>query len=501
MTRRTHRAIALFSALVLAAAACGDDDDSGADTTEGDVAAPGTTSGDEAPATTAADAGDTATTTGDTGGADTTTGDSGTGDTTADTSTGDTGGGDGTSGSGWEVNVEDCSDPDAATAPIEGTISVGMTAPLSGGPAATAFAPTTQGMQAYFDFANENELIPGYEIQFTIEDDQYNAALTPDAVNSLLDAGVHVFAGNIGSPQNAAVMGLLNEECVPQMMALSGLPEFGVVEENPWTFGGQMVYDVEAAGYAQAISEQFGEGARVAMFTVNSEFGQVYRDSFSELADELGLEIVADQTIEAAETAPPTAQLNEIAAASPDAILAVPLGAQCPTFLAELENTKAANSGWDPAVYQTNTCGSGIILAAAGEAADGVYTAAYAALYDVLNPAQQDVPGVAQYTEYMESIGLTDNLPTMSAGWNTAEVTVEILRRAAESEDGLTRKSIIEAARDLDYHPSLAREGANAKMMGEEDGYLFEAVQIIQFDFANQIWNDVGEMNLEFESS
>lgn len=496
--RSTYRAAAVVAALAVTLAACGDDDDDAAtDATEA-VDATSAPAATDAPADTAATettaGGETEPTTGDTT-AETT------GDTTADTATEDTGGEGG--GSGWTIDVEDCTDPDAATAPIEGSISIGMTAPLSGGPAATAFAPTTQGMQAYFDFANENQLIPGYEIDFVIEDDQYNPALTPDAVNSLLDQGVDVFAGNIGSPQNAAVMGLLNEECVPHMMVLSGLPEFGEVAENPWTFGGQMVYDVEAAGYARAISEQFPDGARVALFLVNSEFGAVYRDAFEPLADELGIEIVADQSIEAAETAPPTAQLNAIASEQPDAIVAVPLGAQCPTFLAELENAKAANSGWEPQVYMTNTCGSGIILAAAGPAADGVYTAAYSALQDVQHPEQQSLPGVAQYIDYMESIGLTENLPTMSAGWNTAEVTVEILRQAAESPDGLTRKSIVETARSLDYHPSLAREGANARMSGEEDGYLFQAVQIIQFQFeegGTGIWNDVGEMILDFES-
>ncbi|MFV0309531.1 MAG: ABC transporter substrate-binding protein, partial [Desertimonas sp.] len=144
-----------------------------------------------------------------------------------------------TSGSGWIVDTEACADPDAATAPIEGTVKIGMVVPLSGGPAAAAFQPVTEGMQAYIDWANENAIVPGVTLELSIVDDQYNPSLTPDAVNGLLDDGVHLFSGNIGSPNNAAVMDLLNEECVPQMMALSGLPEFGdEVADYPWTFGG-----------------------------------------------------------------------------------------------------------------------------------------------------------------------------------------------------------------------------------------------------------------------
>ncbi|MFV0308056.1 MAG: ABC transporter substrate-binding protein, partial [Desertimonas sp.] len=302
-------------------------------------------------------------------------------------------------------------------------------------------------------------------------------------------------------PNNAAVMDLLNEECVPQMMALSGLPEFGdEVADYPWTFGGQMVYDVEAAAYAQSMVDTLGEGITAAIFYTNSEFGQVYQEAFGTAAGEAGISIVSEQTIEATDTAPPTAQINEIAAQQPDAIMAVPLGAGCPVFLAELENAKAANAGWDPAVYITNTCASQLILMAAGEAADGIYTSAYSGLHDVLDPAQAALPDVAEYVARMTDLGKTDFLSTAAAGWNTAEVTVEIIRRAAESESGLSRVSIIEAARDLDYHPSLARDGANARMAGEEDGFLFEAVQVIRYDQPNGIWVDVGEMILDDES-
>ena len=52
-------------------------------------------------------------------------------------------------------------------------------------------------------------------IEVSFEDDQYNKDLTPGAVNNLLDAGVNLFSGIIGTPNNAAVRDTLNEECVP----------------------------------------------------------------------------------------------------------------------------------------------------------------------------------------------------------------------------------------------------------------------------------------------
>ena len=481
---RTHRkrllAVAAAGALVLAA--CGSDDGDAADTTD----AATETTAEEAADTTAAPTEDTEAEEA----ADTT-----------EATTEDTEATEEPAGDAWAVNTDDCVDPDAANEPIEGTISIGSVMPLSGGAAAAAFAPVADGYNAYIQYANENELLPGYELTLAIEDDQYNKDLTPGAVEKLLDGGVNLFSGIIGSPNNAAVRDLLNEECVPQLLALTGSPQWGEVEDYPWTTGGLIPYGLESAAYAADIQTALPDGADVGMFYVNNEFGQFYADAFEELAGEYGITIVDTQTIEAAETAPPTAQVNSIASKLPDAIMAVPLGAQCATFLTEVVNAKAANPGWEPRVYVTNTCASALILGLSGPAADGLYTSASAGLLDVGNPeVVAAVPAAQEYVDYMTSIGKAEEYTTAGAGWNGAEITVAILQQALASPDGLTQASIINAARNFEYTASLAREGVVYKMSGVEDPYLAESLQIVQYDAANKIFNDVGELITEFES-
>ena len=104
--------------------------------------------------------------------------------------------------------------------------------------------------------------------------------------------------------------------------------------------------------------------------------------------------------------------MSSIAGNAPDVIVAFPLGAQCPAFLTELANAKAANAGWEPRVYLTSTCASPLILGAAGEAANGIYTTAAFGAVDITNPENQTIPGVAEYLSYMESQGLSDTVPT-----------------------------------------------------------------------------------------
>jgi ABC-type branched-subunit amino acid transport system substrate-binding protein len=399
----------------------------------------------------------------------------------------------------WAVNTDNCVDPEAANAPITGTVKIGNVLPLSGSVAAIAFAPVKAGFESYIKMANEQKMLGDTTIEVSFEDDQYNKDLTPDAVNKLLDAGVNLFSGIIGSPNNAAVRGTLNEECVPQLLALTGSPAWGDVANYPWTTGALAPYSIEAKVYASQIKEQFPDGAKVALFTVNNEFGQVYLDAFKEIANaaDSGIEIVDEQTIEADSSSPPTAQINAIASKAPDAIIAVPLGAQCPTFLTEVANAKAANSGWTPNIFLTNTCASSLILAGAGEAADGLFTSNN--LVDVNDPANAAKSAVADYIAYMTAEGNADIITTAGAGWNVAEVTVAILKQASESPEGLTRASIMNAARNYSIVTALARDGVTLKMNGEADPYQAESLQVVQFDFASGTFKDIGSLITEYE--
>jgi len=450
----TYRAVALAVVGSLAIAACGGDDGEGStDISSEETSAPG-----------------------DTGAPDDT---------------------DAADGEAWAVNTDDCVDPAAANAPIEGTIKIGSAMPLSGGVAAVAFAPVKSGYEAYIKYANEKKLLGDITIEVAIEDDQYNKDLTPAAVEKLLDGGTNVFSGIIGTPNNLAVRDLLNEECYPQLLALTGSIGWGDAENYPWTNGILIPYDVEVKAYANAIQKDFPDGVDVGVFVVNNEFGQEYLTTIEEVSAEYGLTIIDEQTIEATDSAPPTAQVNSIAAKQPPVILAVPLGAGCASFLTEVANAKAANPGWEPRIYITATCASSLILGLAGPAADGLYTSNN--LVDVLDPEIAALPAVAEYLAFMEAEGLTDIVPTAGAGWHTAELTVAIIKQALESGE-LTRASIMNAARNFEGVGMLTRPGVTMKMSGLSDQYIAQSLQIVQYDADTKLFTDIGDIITDYES-
>ncbi|MDO8390749.1 MAG: ABC transporter substrate-binding protein [Actinomycetota bacterium] len=401
----------------------------------------------------------------------------------------------------WAVDTADCIDPAAADELIEGTIKIGAVMPLTGDTSADeAFSPVVAGWQAYMDYANETGLLGDVTIEHSVEDDQYNKDLTPGAVSSLIDAGVQVFSGILGSPNNLAVRDTLNEECIPQLGNLTGLPAWGTdVADYPWTTGQLVPYTVESRVYMQFLKEQFPEGATVALFYVNSDFGQSYADVIKAEGAEFGLEIVAEETIEPTDSAPPAGQLTTIAAAKPDAIISIPLGAGCISYLAALAEKKAQTAGWEPMNIVTNTCASALILAVAGANGTGLYTSNN--LLDVADPANAALPQVKAYLEFMDSKGLSDKVTTATAGWNTAETTVAIIKQAQESEAGLTRASIINAARNFEYTPSMGRPGVVFKMNGEADAFLAESLQVLQWDAGTSKFTPQGDLITDFETA
>jgi len=401
-------------------------------------------------------------------------------------------------GSAFKVDTSNC--PPEATQKIEGTVKIGTTMPLSGGPAAAAFAPVAEGLKAYINDANTKNLVPGVKLELTIEDDQFNPTLTTPAVDKLLDqTGVNLMTGMIGTANGLAVRDTLNSECVPQLFNNSGDPRWGQAKDFPWSTGILTPYNTETSIYVEDMKKQFPDGATAAVFNVNSDFGQDYKDQFEKLASDAKINIVDTQTIEGTDSAPPTSQVTSIAGKKPDIILAVPLGAQCPAFLKEVANAKATTPGWQPRIYLTATCASTLLLALSGEAANGIITEVTG--IDVADPKNASNPKVVDYKAIMTAAGFPadGDFATASAGWAVGEFTVEVLKEAAASPDGLTRASIINAARALDYHPSLAREGLQFKTNGTDDPYLNEECQVVQYDATSKTYTDLGSIVTQFE--
>ena len=472
---KTKKLMALVAVGALTLAACGSDDDSAdtGDSTPVETDAPEATDGPEVTEST---------------------------DAPASTDAPETTEAEEASGAAFVVDAEACDDPDAATAPIDGSLKIGTSLPLSGGPA-VLFAPLAAGQQAYIDYFNaEFGGIDGQPIELVVKDDQYQADLTVANVDELIfDDEVNMLSGIVGTPNNLAIRDSTNAQCIPQLAAATGAAEWGDIENYPFTTGLLVPYEIEVNVFGDYVVEQFGEGATVGLIYVNNEFGQAYVSLMEAYAEENGLEIVAQETIDGADSGAPSGQMTNLVQAAPDAILAVPLGAQCIAFMQELGNAQAANPGFDPVVYQTATCSDSLFFnAASNGGADGVFTTLN--IKDPNNPLYADDEGLQTYLAAMATSAPDANaLSTIAiAGWLSMEVAVQAAVDAAEAGD-LSRVGIMNAARNVDYAPSLTLDGLSS-IMNAEDGYTSEGTQLVQWSDADKFLVPVGDVS-DYEGS
>ena len=97
-----------------------------------------------------------------------------------------------------------------------------------------------------------------------------------------------------------------------------------------------------------------------------------------------------------------------------------------------------------------------------GPAADGLYTSANG--YDFGDPANQEMPQIAEFFDVMEARGESELAISAAAGWWAGEITVAIIKQAMNSPEGLTRASIINAARNFEYVSNYALPGVVFRM-------------------------------------
>ncbi len=161
------------------------------------------------------------------------------------------------------------------------SITIGGTFPLTG-PAA-AYAPIPIGMKAYFSYINSRRGpdgkrgVMGRQIIWKYYDDAYNPANTVQLTRRLVEQDkVFATVGQLGTEQNLAVRGYLNQQKVPQALVSTGASYWGTqYKEFPWTIGWQPDYIAEGRIYGLHIKQNFN-GKKIAVLYQNDDYGKDY---------------------------------------------------------------------------------------------------------------------------------------------------------------------------------------------------------------------------------
>jgi len=388
----------------------------------------------------------------------------------------------------WTIDTSVCpSNWDPTTGLSDTEVKFGISAPQSGPLAVLNFLGA--GIDAYFNYANaELGGVNGRDLVLIRKDDAYDPTRTVTNVSALVESDkVFGLVNVLGTPNNLAVWDDLNAQCIPHVFTGAGTPEWGDVENHPWTTGSFMSYTTETAMWTEYLQSQFPEGATVATIEFDNEFGESYANGFAEAIQGTNLEVVASAGHEG--FAPNLQnQITTLAASNADVLLVMTTSTFCPETL-----QRVAEAAWEPLVIMSATCAAPQVTFFPIEpAGDGtLFVATQKTL--VADSADEDVQfyfeKVAQYGE-----GIIPTVGIVSTGWEIGGALRMALLEADASEAGLNRVTLMQAIRSLDYQPPLNLDGVPFRLDGDVDAYLTESGVMRVYDVASRSYSDASDL-------
>ena len=278
--------------------------------------------------------------------------------------------------------------------------------------------------------------IDGHQIEVIWRDNEYDAAKAVTVINELMDKGCLLFTTN-SSKMMGASMEIANRASFPGFVVFSS----PVCTHPPQHIYGQMPdYGDDWAAFAAYYLENIwqGEGKpKMALHLLDNTTGSGARDAARALADELGIEIVADEE-HSATTISEMESLTRIKALNPDVIY-ISSTPQPTSIIVQ----NAVDLGLYPGV--TIGCGhasfTSVLVELAGADAEGVF-----GVYPTVNWGD-NVPAMAKMTEYCQQYHPEDygNMDYITS-WAEGLIVTEILRLAVENVgvDNLTPEAVEE---------------------------------------------------------
>lgn len=379
----------------------------------------------------------------------------------------------------YNVNVDDCLDPGAATEPVGDTWNIGFSLPLSG-PIAGVVKPALDGYKARIELANKNNELDGVKIEVKYLDDAFapdrakanvTELIQKDGVDSIEITG----SGNVG-----AVADDQNAACVPLLYASSSVDQYRDLDEYPWTIQYSPSADNEASFDIALLESKFPDGATVGIAENQTESGKAFTEAFTKAAEGTNIEIALTTP-----STDPNAAATDLKAVNPDVVYYAAVPSDCGPM-----TTALGRVGFTPKlILAPTTCVDKTGWIAAGDAAEGVIVPTW--IKDPASSGAANDPGVAAF---VAAVAAEDKAnPQTAAGWLLADLTIMTLKKAAASPNGLTRASVIDAARDADYQAPMAIDGV--KWISTPDEMLgWNNFQTQAWDTAKQSFVPEGDL-------
>jgi ABC-type branched-subunit amino acid transport system substrate-binding protein len=202
----------------------------------------------------------------------------------------------------------------------EKTISIGTSVPLSGTINSWGKA-VFFGVNSYFKFVNENNLIDNKRIEFLLYDDKYEPELTLENTKKLIyEKNVFALFGFVGTPTVKRILPILYDEDIPFFGSFSGASFLrNNKNENIINFRSSYYQEIETLiNYIQKEKKL----DKIAIFYQNDDYGEDGYISLLDLLKKRDLKLVAEGSYKR-NTLSINHAFNEIKDAQPEVIFMI----------------------------------------------------------------------------------------------------------------------------------------------------------------------------------
>ena len=318
------------------------------------------------------------------------------------------------------------------------SVKIGTLLPMSNTTATAWGVPISQGMQAYFDYINDQGGIYGRKLELVVGDSQYTGPVAGETAKKLTEQDqIFGFMGNLGTEAEMAVYTYLEEHGVPDMFILTGDKTW--VEPVVFSRSRFLVdYEVEGRILGQYIGENY-DGKKLGILAQNDLFGKDGEAGLKVGLEDVGANVeTVTQYYDATQT-DVTAQMQRLKSDGAEVVGVYAMPAQASGAIKAARETLT----WDVPMFLTGVNAAQIVGALAGFAnAEGTISVSFGRQSDEI-----EFPGVQKYQDIMKEYAPDAQINSVGfSGYSVALAMVQVLIQAGPD---LTRTSFLNAAESI----------------------------------------------------
>lgn len=344
-------------------------------------------------------------------------------------------------------------------------IIIGALGPLTGNVAIYGIA-ATNGTKIAIDEINEAGGILGKQVKLILEDEKGDAQEAMNVYNKLVEDGAVAIIGDITSGPTLAIADLANRD---NMLLITPTgTQLDITEGRPSVFRVAFTDPFQGRMLAQYAKDTLGASTAGILANTSNDYSQGVKEAFIAEAENLGLEIVANESYGAADK-DFRVQLTTIASQNPDVLL-IPDYYETIALIAPqarevgIESQFIGPDGWDGITAQLTTGLSDEGLTA--EALQSVEGAIFTNHYSLDDPNENIQNFIAKYNELHG-----ENPASFSAlGYDAAYMVKQAIEEAGSTDSD----AIIDAMKNINY------EGLTGSIKFDENNNPVKAISMIE---------------------